>query len=314
MGSDNCTGMVSAQTIKAMALRYGFDACGVAPVHRLDGIGFGLREWIDCGFHAGMAYMARNVDMRHDPRLLLPGAMSVISVLRAYKSDYTMKSAPRIAQYAFADDYHDTMKASLYALLAAIRKEYSDFQARVFVDTAPISDKLWAREAGLGWIGKNTLLVNPQYGSLCFVGEIVTTAVVDRYDTAVDDGCAACKRCVEACPNKAIVQMPSSGRFCVDARRCTSYNTIENRAESLPDSLRVSGYAFGCDICQSVCPYNVDAPASVHVTEKRRIELERFSALSEEEFGKATRHTAMSRIGYMQWRRNIDCAVDGNAI
>lgn len=302
----NGTVTLRAAHIKSLAADVGFTACGVARAERLSDSEFPLRKWLLQGLHADMGYMQRNADMRQDPRLLVEGARSVISLLVAYKPDRRMEGPYRIAQYAYGIDYHERLKQMLYSLIQRIADEYEGFEARPFVDTAPISDRHWAARAGLGWIGHNTLLVNPQWGSYCFIGELVTTAETDSYDKPLPDGCADCHRCVDACPNRAIVRLEGEGGFLVDARRCTSYNTIENRHPSLPPSLDSRGYVFGCDICQLACPYNEQAPAATTIDNDRLHQLERLPEADKATFRHFTKHSPLNRISYDQWLRNID--------
>ena len=262
-----------------------------------------LRPWLAEGCHAEMGYMAEHVDMRYDPRLLLPGARSVISVLLGYKPSQRMEGKAKIAQYAYGQDYHERMKAMLYRLIAAIRERYPDFDAKPCVDTVPISDRAWAVRAGLGWRGRNTLLVNPELGSYCYIGELVTTFAVDRYDSPIENRCGDCHRCVEACPNSCLVPL-ENGDYWNDARHCASYHTIENRADNLPDTVRLSGYAFGCDCCQLVCPYNIKAAARYPLSDSEKERLESLAEADESTFKKATKHMALNRIKYAQWKRN----------
>ncbi len=294
----------SNQTIKQAAHEVGFDACGIAEATALTGDELHLRPWLAEGCHAEMGYMAEHVDMRYDPRLLLPGARSVISVLLGYKPSQRMEGKAKIAQYAYGQDYHERMKAMLYRLIAAIRERYPDFDAKPCVDTVPISDRAWAVRAGLGWRGRNTLLVNPELGSYCYIGELVTTFAVDRYDSPIENRCGDCHRCVEACPNSCLVPL-ENGDYWNDARHCASYHTIENRAENLPNDVRLSGYAFGCDCCQLVCPYNIKAAARYPLSDSEKERLESLADADETTFKKATRHMALNRIKYAQWKRNF---------
>lgn len=282
----------------------GFDACGIAEATVLTDDELHLRPWLEEGCHAEMGYMAEHVDMRYDPRLLLTGARSVISVLLGYKPSQRMEGKAKIAQYAYGQDYHERVKEMLYRLIATIREAYPDFEAKPCVDTVPISDRAWAVRAGLGWRGRNTLLVNPKLGSYCYVGELVTTAEVDEYDRQIEDGCGECHRCVEACPNGCLVPLKNGG-YWNDARRCASYHTIENRAETLPDDVRLSDYAFGCDCCQLVCPYNVRAEVRFQLDDDNKKRLESLAESDEATFLKAIRHTALNRIKFRQWSRNI---------
>ncbi len=296
---------IDSQYLKELAAAVGFSDCGIARAESLTDGEYPLGEWLDLGYQADMHYMERNAAMRRDPRLLVEGARSVISLVYAYKPDRQMESSARIAQYAYGEDYHELMKRLMYRLIAKIRERYPDFDARPFVDTAPISDRHWAVRAGLGWIGRNTLFVHPLLGSYCYLGEIVATAEVDHYDEPREgDGCGDCRRCVNVCPNSAII-VSKTGATMLDARRCTSYNTIENRDETLPEELDTRGYAFGCDICQSVCPYNLQAPVASHLDDERKAQLEALASSDEPSFRRFAKHSALSRIKYSQWLRNI---------
>ncbi len=300
--------MINSALIKQLAAAEGFSDCGIARAERLGEEEYPLDEWLSAGCQADMHYMERNAEMRRDPRLLVDGAQTVISLVLAYKPDGQMDGSCRISQYAYGEDYHTRLKRMMFSLMVAIKEHCPDFEGRPFVDTAPISDRHWAVRAGLGWIGRNTLFVHPRYGSYCFLGEIVTSAVADNYDKMYSvSQCGECNRCVQACPNNAIVTS-RFGAAMVDARRCTSYNTIENRAETLPDELDTRGYVYGCDICQSVCPFNIQAPASFHLDNERQRQLEDLADADEEKFRTFSKRSALSRIKYTQWQRNIDKA------
>lgn len=298
--------LLDAQWIKQTALALGFDACGLAEAAPIPRSQWDLQEWLAEGRHADMHYMEEHVAKRYDPTLLVPGAKTVISVLLGYRPSALMEGAVKIAQYAYGEDYHERLKGLLYRLLSALGDRYPDLQGRPFVDTAPISDKYWAVQAGLGWRGRNTLLVNPTLGSYCFIGELVVTLAADVYDTPLPDGCGSCERCLRACPNHAIVPspLPAVGTQ-VDARRCASYHTIENRAEALPPDVKLSGYAFGCDCCQLVCPYNLQAEIRYHLTPERQEQLQNLQDADEKTFKHATKHSPLNRIKYPQWLRNL---------
>lgn len=301
--------VINSQLVKNLAHAVGFDACGVACVEPLDEMG--LTEWLESGCHADMHFMTEHIAMRTDPSLLIAGAHSVISVLLGYKPSRLIGGKAKIAQYAYGDDYHVVLKKMLFLLIEKIRELAPEFEAKPCVDTVPVSDKLWAARAGLGWIGRNTLLVNPVLGSYCFVGELVTTATFDHYDTPLPNGCDNCRRCVDACPNHALRTTTAgnspdkSPRYTLDARQCASYHTIENRSESLPDEIRLSGYAFGCDCCQLMCPYNQEAIVRYQLSQERGAALESLPDATETEFKKFVRHSALSRIKYTQWIRNL---------
>lgn len=297
---------IDSQYIKDLARSIGFSDCGIARAERLGEEEYPLDEWLNAGCQADMHYMERNAEMRRDPRMLVDGAQTVISLVLAYKPDSQMQASAKISQYAYGEDYHTRLKRMMFSLMAAIKEKYPNFEGRPFVDTAPISDRHWAVRAGLGWIGRNTLFIHPRYGSYCFLGEIVTSAVADNYDKMYSiNQCGECNRCVQACPNNAIVTS-RFGAAMVDARRCTSYNTIENRAETLPDELDTRGYVFGCDICQSVCPFNIQAPASFHLDNERQRQLEDLADADEATFRRLTKNSAMNRISFRQWQRNKD--------
>lgn len=298
--------MINNALIKHLSAAEGFSDCGIARAERLGEEEYPLDEWLNAGCQADMHYMERNAEMRRDPRLLVDGAQTVISLVLAYKPDSQMNGSCKISQYAYGEDYHTLLKRMMFSLMAAIKEHCPDFEGCPFVDTAPISDRHWAVRAGLGWIGRNTLFVHPRYGSYCFLGEIVTSAVADNYDKMNSyNQCGECNRCVQACPNNAIVTS-RFGAAMVDARRCTSYNTIENRADTLPDELDTRGYVFGCDICQSVCPFNIQAPASFHLDNERKRQLEDLAEADEVKFRTFSKHNALSRVKYSQWLRNIE--------
>ncbi|MDO4216707.1 MAG: tRNA epoxyqueuosine(34) reductase QueG [Bacteroidales bacterium] len=296
--------MLSYATIQELARQSGFDACGVARAEALPLFEEHLRRWLAAGCQGSMAYMEEHVEMRADPRRLMEGTKSVVSVLLGYKPSQTMKGTHRIAQYAYGADYHHTMKQQLYRLLLALQERYPHLEGRPCVDTAPISDQSWAQRSGLGWIGKNTLLVNPYLGTYCFVGELLINQEVDHYDTPIDNLCGDCQKCLQACPNQALQH--EGTHYWVDANRCISYNTIENRNPQLPSQLKLAGYAYGCDCCQQACPYNATAPVKLTVSNELLESLEQLADADESTFKHFVKHRAMNRIKYWQWRRNID--------
>lgn len=233
--------MLESEEVKRIALAVGFDACGVARADALTDGEYPLREWLAKGWHGGLDYMERNVDKRMDPRQLLPGARSVICCVSAYPPPET---AGGVAAYARTREYHRVVKDMLFAL-----RQKLGIDGKVCCDTVPISDKHWAARAGLGWIGRHTLLVTERWGSWVNLGEIVTTEECDTYDTPLASGCTDCNLCVEACPNHAI------GENMIDVRRCTAYYTTHHQRE-LPPDVDARGYTQGCDLCQLACPYN----------------------------------------------------------
>ncbi|MBR4505857.1 MAG: DUF1730 domain-containing protein [Bacteroidales bacterium] len=242
--------MLNSDELKRIALEVGFDACGVARAEALTDEEYPLRRWLARGWHGDLAYMERNADKRMDPRLLLPGARSVICCVSAYgPPDATRNDG--VAAYAQRREYHEVVKNMLHAL-----RERLGIDGKVCCDTVPISDKHWAARAGLGWIGRHTLLVTPQWGSWVNLGEIVTTEICDTYDSPVASGCYDCNLCVDACPNKAIAPLDTpDSPYMIDVRRCTAYYTTHH-PQAIPPDIDAHGYTQGCDICQLACPYN----------------------------------------------------------
>lgn len=240
--------------VRKHAVRLGFDAIGVTPVALLCEEGRDLKHWLEAGKNAGMGYMANHFEKRVDPALLVEGTRSVVVTLTNYYTGRRQPDgAPRIARYAWGKDYHIVVKERLNVLLKFMQElGGADVSGRCFTDSAPVFEHEWARRAGLGWQGKNTLLINKQLGSFCFIGVIFTNAVFESYSKPFETThCGTCNRCVEACPTGAL------SAYEVDARRCISYQTIENKGE-YPEILKklAGGRIFGCDACQDVCPWN----------------------------------------------------------
>lgn len=234
--------MLNKEEVVRIALEVGFDACGVARADALADSEYPLRQWLARGWHGDLDYMERNIEKRMDPRQLVPGAHSVICCVSAYPPP---TSEGGVAAYARTREYHKVVKDMLFML----RERLGIPEAKVCCDTVPISDKHWAARAGLGWIGRHTLLVTERWGSWVNLGELVTTEECDVYDRALPTGCTDCNLCVEACPNHAI------GEEMIDVRRCTAYYTTHHTREIPPD-VDAHGYTQGCDICQLACPFN----------------------------------------------------------
>lgn len=246
--------MLSSDEVKQAALAVGFDDCGVACADALTDEEYPLREWLRRGWHADLGYMERNVEMRMDPRILVPGAKSVICCVSAYAPPSPDEPAGGTAAYARTREYHKDIKQMLFAL-----RERLAVDGKICCDTVPISDKHWAARAGLGWIGRHTLLVTPRWGTWVNLGEIVTTAECDCYDSdkfsisnSQSSICKTCGRCVDACPNQALAP---EGSPMLNVARCTAYYTTHHQRE-LPADLDACGYTMGCDLCQLACPFN----------------------------------------------------------
>ena len=243
----------NSQLIKKHAKRLGFLSCGISCAGFLEEEAPRLEQWLQQGYHGSMTYMERNFDKRLDPTKLVPGAKSVVSLLYNYfpKESQSDTSAPKISKYAYGKDYHTVIKDKLFELMYLIQEEVGEIHGRVFVDSAPVLDKAWAAKAGLGWIGKHTNLISKQAGSFYFIAELIIDLSLEQ-DAPVTDHCGSCTACIDACPTQAIV-----APYQVDGSKCISYFTIELK-EAIPQEVKgqFDNWAFGCDVCQDVCPWN----------------------------------------------------------
>lgn len=245
-----------ARSLKAEARRIGFDACGIARAERLDDEARKLEQWLGDSRHATMGWMENHFEKRVDPRELVPGAQSVVSVLQSYYQPIPPTKSTengRISRYAWGDDYHDVLKAKLAELYDWLNTRVGGIGGRVFVDSAPVLDKAWAQRAGLGWMGKHTNLISREIGSYFFIAEMIVDVPLTPDDPFSADYCGSCTRCIDACPTDAIDRP-----YSVDSNRCISYWTIEHRGDDIPEILAhdFGAWIFGCDICQDVCPWN----------------------------------------------------------
>ncbi|MBP6871840.1 MAG: tRNA epoxyqueuosine(34) reductase QueG [Bacteroidales bacterium] len=299
------------QRIKSMASELGFDACGIAEANRLDEDGQRLDEWLTDGFQAGMGYMERHKEKRTDPRLLVPGARSVIVLLMNYYPPIKLPAENNyeIARYAYGRDYHFVLKEKLHLIIKELQRVSNPGvgnPSRAFTDSAPVLERAWAERAGLGFIGKNTCLIHPRLGSFVFIAEIITRIELE-YDTdKVNDMCGGCTRCIDACPTAAITAPRR-----LDARKCISFHTIESREEP-PDELRENfgNLIFGCDICQQVCPWNRKAPPHhepqfLPNKDLQEMTRERWESLDPERFEELFHESAIQRASYDGLMRNI---------
>ena len=305
---------MTGDRIKAKARELGFDLCGIAAAERYPELGF-FEEWLARGFAADMDWLPRSADKRADVRNVLPGAQSVIVTATLYNTDrpYSNELSPAtaaIARYAWGDDYHDVLKRRLDALLAWMRSASDEpFDARVYVDTGPVQERVYAQYAGLGWIGKNTCLINPEIGSWLFLAEIVCTLPLEP-DAQGLEQCGSCTKCLQACPTGALVE-PGV----LDSNRCISFLTIEARGPLPVEYLASMGtHVYGCDVCQEVCPYNRPAPTSQdpHWQPRAGLDLPRLADLaarSDEELLELLRRSPMKRPKIEWLRRNLTIAL-----
>lgn len=241
------------KSIKAKAKALGFDFVGISKADFLEKEAPLLENWLNQNHHAGMDYMQQNFDKRLDPRLLVDGAKSVISVLlNYYPSEFQRTDSFKISKYAYGRDYHKVIKQKLKSLLNFIQIEHGDIQGRGFVDSAPVMDRAWAEKSGLGWIGKNANLIRKESGSFFFIGELIVDLELAP-DAPTKDYCGTCTKCIDACPTDAI-----EGPNVVNSHKCISYLTIELKENIIPSGLeeQMKDWMFGCDICQDVCPWN----------------------------------------------------------
>ncbi len=297
------------EKIRNEALRLGFDFVGFARAEHMDEEARRLEQWLNQGFQGEMTYLERHFDLRTDPRKLVEGAKTVITLLHNYHNPDTPDDpdAPKIAQYAYGEDYHFVLKEKLKSLLAFINAEIGEVSGRAFVDSAPVLERDWARRSGTGWVGKNTLLINPKKGSYFFLAELIIDLPL-VYDAPMKDYCGTCRRCIEACPTEAI----SPEGYVMDGSKCISYLTIELRG-ALPTEFQsqMDGWAFGCDICQQVCPWNRFATRHQEPRFEPHEQLLSLSQndwieLTEAVFQQIFRHSAVKRTKYAGLKRNID--------
>ncbi|MFN2491834.1 MAG: tRNA epoxyqueuosine(34) reductase QueG [Pyrinomonadaceae bacterium] len=242
--------------IKADARAEGFEKVGIVPAQILAEPRRRLETWIERGYHGSMGWMSRDPEMRTDPRKLFPEARSVVVVAKNYYTagEHTDDPATgKISRYAWGDDYHEILASKLRSLLLRIKEQWPHVEGKVCVDIQPVMDKAWAVQAGLGWIGKHTNLITPEYGSWVFIGELLLNIDLLFDHEQVEDHCGSCTLCLDACPTGAIPEA-----YVVDANKCISYGTIELRNAQLPEQIaqNLQGWLYGCDICQDVCPWN----------------------------------------------------------
>ena len=303
--------LIDSAAIKAKARELGFDLCGIAPASDHPELLF-FREWLDRGYAGDMAYLHRSADRRADVRHVMPSARTVIVTATIYNTDrpYSTEcddaSRAHIARYAWGDDYHDVIGERMEQLLDWMRANSPEpFEARAYVDTGPVQERVYAQYAGIGWIGKNTCVINAQKGSWIFLAEIICSLELDC-DRPAFDQCGTCTLCIEACPTKAIV-----APGVLDSNRCISYLTIEHRGE-IPDEFRdaIGTRVYGCDVCQEVCPWNATPPVSHDPVWQPRAAWDQVSVgelreKSDDELRRAMKKSAMQRTKLAGFRRNL---------
>lgn len=286
----------------------GFDACGVSTAEALVGEVEHLSDWLANGMHGEMGYMERNFEKRIDPTILVEGAKSIISVLAYYNPGSPSVSTvpPKISRYALGIDYHVVVKDMLFNLLELIRIEFGNVTGRAFVDSAPVLERAWAEKAGLGWIGKNGLLITQKLGSYVFIGELIVDLEIEPSNAIAPNRCGTCTKCVDACPTGAIV-VPKV----VDARKCISYLTIEKKSSLTEEEKNVlNGWCFGCDICQEICPWNAKKKETTNERLKilpkiTNLSPENLIYMSEAEFSTTYQQTSILRSGFERFKQIV---------
>lgn len=301
-----------SKLVRAEALRLGFADCGFSRAEALPEDATRLKDWLELGYHARMHYMANHFEKRTDPTLLVEGSKSVISLLYNYYTERQQEDpeAPVLSKYAYGRDYHFVMKEKMNLLFEYINSQFGPVQGRIFVDSAPVLDRAWAQKAGLGWIGKNSILISRKAGSFVFIGEIILDTEFEYNQVPEGDFCGSCTRCIEACPTEAIL----SNRT-LDAQKCISYQTIENKGPvdtELQDKL--SNRIFGCDICQDVCPWNRNIlthqePQFEAPEELLRLSREDWVQLDRDRYQHLFRESPVKRAGYEKLKGNISFTV-----
>jgi epoxyqueuosine reductase len=294
--------------IKSASAKLGFDYCGIAPATKLDADARRLENWLTKGMQGSMQYMEKYFDMRVDPTLLVPGAKSIITLLKNYYPSTTQNdNAPRIAKYAYGKDYHEVIREQLNLLIEQIKKSIGDIHGRGFVDSAPVLERTWAQKSGLGWIGKNGNLINKESGSFYFIATLITDLPLVYDDPFVKDFCGTCTKCIDACPTEAI--LPDK---IVDGSKCISYFTIELKDMLLPQNMagKFDNWLFGCDTCQDVCPWNRFSKPHTEqefspIAEVLNLSSSQWEELSEESFRKIFRHSPLKRSKYAGIKRNL---------
>lgn len=298
-----------ATVVKQKAREMGFAQVGISKAERLDEEADRLEKWLNEGQHGKMGYMENHFEKRVDPRKLVPGAKSVVSLMYNYYTEEQAKDpdAPKVSRYAYGRDYHKVVKKRLKQLVRSIEQELDvEISGRCFVDSAPVMERDWARRSGVGWMGKNTLLIHPGMGSYYFLAELIIDLPL-AVDGPMKDYCGTCRRCIEACPTDAI----GEEGYILKANQCISYLTIELK-EAIPEEFqgRMEDWVFGCDICQEVCPWNRFAKEHEEPEFEPREGLlemsrEEWMEMTEEVFGEVFAGTAVKRAKYSGIRRNL---------
>ena len=298
------------EEIKKKAFELGFQKVGIARAERLGEEAEHLEQWLQKKYHGTMQWVEKNFEKRVNPNAILPDAKSVISVAMNYYTDVEhspVEDTGKISRYAWGDDYHEVLSSRLEKLMEFIKTKSQDADGKVYVDTGPVMDKVWAQRAGIGWIGKHTNVITQEHGSWVFLGEIILNVELE-YDLPATDHCGDCVLCIEACPTQAITQP-----YVLDSQRCISYLTIEHRGEIAEElGERFDRWIYGCDICQDVCPWNEKFSTPTLLKEFYPREhniapkLSEWSGITQEEFSNKFKNSPMKRTKLSGLKRNIE--------
>jgi epoxyqueuosine reductase len=294
------------QIVKSTAAALGFDYCGIAEATFLEEDAPKLEEWLNKNYQGKMAYMVNHFDKRLDPRKLVDGARSVVSLVYNYFPQRTLSETDdslKIAKYAYGEDYHFVIKKKLKAFLERLKEEIGEINGRAFVDSAPVMERQWAQKSGLGWKGKNSLLLNKSSGSYFFLAELIIDLPLIYDEPSTKDYCGTCTRCIDACPTDAIIQ-----DNLIDSSKCISYLTIELK-DAIPDGFKgkMKNWVFGCDICQDVCPWNRFSKPHQEEAFLPHPDLEKtaWEEMTKETFNKVFKRSALKRTKWEGFQRNI---------
>ncbi len=294
--------------IKSLAAELGFNYCGIAKAALLTDDAKRLEKWLAKGMQGNMQYMENHFDLRIDPTKLVPGAKSVITLLLNYfPEEQPYSETPKIAKYAYGQDYHEVIRDKMKKLIGLIKEKIGEINGRGFVDSAPVLERAWAVKSGLGWVGKNGNLINKQQGSFFFIATLITDLQLEYDSPYAKDFCGTCTKCIDSCPTDAILP----GKV-IDGSKCISYFTIELKEALIPESMKgkFDNWMFGCDTCQDVCPWNrfststkelafTPVPAILNFTTKD------WEELTEESFKEIFEHSPLKRSKYKGIRRNL---------
>lgn len=293
--------------IKAQAARLGFSYCGIARAEKLNEDARRLEQWLNKNHQGSMQYMENHFDKRIDPTLLVPGAQSVITLLKNYYPETKQQNnSPKIARYAWGKDYHEVIRAQLKELLFEMNQEIGTVNGRGFVDSAPVLERAWAVKSGLGWVGKNGNLISKQNGSYFFIATLIVDIPLQYDDPFAKDYCGTCKQCIDACPTNAI--LPNKE---INGSQCISYYTIElKEALSQETNVKTENWLFGCDICQEVCPWNRfskphSEPAFEPIPAILNLSTQEWEEMSEEVFKQLFKESPLKRARYSGIRKNL---------